>query len=302
MISLDHISEPHRVMAPTFWYGGKGRLVHKILPFLPDGRIYCEPYCGMASVFWHKKPHRVEVLNDAYGLLVNFFRCMQDKATFEELQHRIIWTPYSRSEFVKAIEVMADPDASDIDKAWAFYVGHNQGYAGKCDGAYNWGRVFLDKKGMAHIANVWRGRMKRLEWWHDRLTRVQIDNICALQCIEYWDNKDTVFYVDPPYLMETRSPGKQYRHETDMSHHEALIDLLCGIKGQAVLSCYDHPVYNPLLEHGYKKHQSKTVSYTGGKNRGQKVRGPGSGVEHMSRIETMYILDRSSIKQLSMEF
>ena len=296
-ISLDHISDSNRIMAPTPWYGGKGNLVKQIVPHLPDGNLYCEPYCGMASVFWHKQPAKIEVLNDVYGLLVNFFRCMQDKASYEELYHRIVWTLYCREEFAKAIDVMADEEASDVDKAWAFYVGHTQGYSGQCNTSGDWGRAFVSNRGMAMTTNGWRGRMKRLEWWHDKLTRVQIDNVCALQCIEYWDSADTVFYVDPPYLESTRKSLGNYRHETDDKHHADLVNLLCEIDGQAVLSCYDDPMYAKLLSAGYQKIDIKTASYTGGKNRGQMARGAGNGLEHSARVETLYILNKTSVKQ-----
>jgi len=82
------IPKPNRVMAPVTWYGGKGNIVKKIIPHIPEGYPYVEPYCGAASVFWHLSPPRkVEVLNDIYGEIINLFRVLQNPETFEELAH-----------------------------------------------------------------------------------------------------------------------------------------------------------------------------------------------------------------------
>jgi DNA adenine methylase len=60
---------------------------------------------------------------------------------------------------------------------------------------------------MAATASKWRGRLSLLETWHDRLSRVQLDNRCALQSLKYWDGAETLHYVDPPYAAETRAKG-----------------------------------------------------------------------------------------------
>ena len=33
-------------MSPVPWKGGKGMIWRKILPYLPKGKIYVEPFCG----------------------------------------------------------------------------------------------------------------------------------------------------------------------------------------------------------------------------------------------------------------
>lgn len=117
--------------APVRWYGGKGRMLAKLLPVVPEGGApYCEPYCGAASLFWRRPPAPVEVLNDLNGDLVNLFRCIQDLALFEDLKHRLTWTLYSRAEFVRALEILASDEAAGVTRAWAFFVAQNQGFAG----------------------------------------------------------------------------------------------------------------------------------------------------------------------------
>jgi DNA adenine methylase len=68
-------------------------MIAKLMRHVPlGGKPYCEPYMGAASLFFARPPAPVEVLNDLDGDLVNLFRCLQDKTTFEELKHRIRYT------------------------------------------------------------------------------------------------------------------------------------------------------------------------------------------------------------------
>ncbi len=284
---IDNIATPSRVMAPMQWYGGKGNLAKKIVPLLPDGRVYVEPFMGAASVFWHLKPPRqVEVLNDLDGEVVNLFRVLQDADLFKQFAHRITWTLYSFEEFKRALDCEStDP----LDRAWAFFVRQNQGFGGKAETEGDWGRAFVKDRGMAHTANKWRGRVKLLRAWHDRLSRVQLDNRDAIDVVTYWDSADTVFYLDPPYVGDTRKDTDVYAHECDDNFHARLVGSLLAIQGQAVLSGYDHKIYLPLEGAGWERHEFQTACHAAGRGRGSKLRGKGAATEHVARIEVLWI-------------
>jgi hypothetical protein len=103
-----------RLPAPIFLPGGKSRLVHVLLPLVPYGndvRIYAEPYCVSAALFFAKRPHPIEVLNDLDQRLVNLFRTLQDPEKFSRLKHRLRYTPYARAEFERALEILEREDA-----------------------------------------------------------------------------------------------------------------------------------------------------------------------------------------------
>jgi DNA adenine methylase len=288
---LDSIPPPPRPMAPFRWAGGKGKLVRWIIQYVPSGHIYVEPFAGAASVLWHlPKPFPVEVLNDLDGDIVNLYRVLQDKSKFEELTHKLIFTPYARTEFVRAIQTLKDPNASDIDKAWAFFVKQNQGFGGKASNAGNWGReIYNTNNGMAGNTSKWRGRLKLLRFWHERLSRVQIDCVDGIECIKYWDTPDTVFYIDPPYVLDTRKDRSLYKNEPDLAYHERLVEIILAAKGKVMLSCYDHPVYAPLVEAGWHKLTKQTVAHIAGKTRESKLQGEGTAKAHVPRTETLYL-------------
>jgi DNA adenine methylase len=285
------IKEPPRVMAPFIWPGGKGNLVKWIVQYIPYGRIYVEPFAGAASVFWHlPKPFAVEVLNDLDRDVINFYRTLKDSYKFEILFHKIVSTPYARIEFGRAIQMLKAPDVNDIDKAWAFFVRQNQGINGIGLSESNWSRaLYATNRDIAQNVSRWRSRLKMLSFWHERLREVHIYNMDAIQCIKQWDNPDTVFYLDPPYILDTRKARSIYKKEIDLSYHEKLVDILLSVKGKVILSCYDHQTYHPLTKSGWQKVTIDTVCYMAGKHRGSKTRGVGNLRLHASRRETIYI-------------
>jgi DNA adenine methylase len=288
---LDGIPIPPRPMAPFRWAGGKGMLAPWIVQYVPAGQIYVEPFAGAASVFWHlPSPFPVEVLNDSDGDIVNLYRVLQDKGKFEELAHRLIFTPYARAEFARALQIVKDPNATDIDRAWAFFVKQNQGFGGIAQTEGNWGRAAtLINNNMAATTSQWRSRLKLLRFWHERLSRVQIDCIDGIECIKYWDTPETVFYIDPPYVPDTRKDRLLYKNEPDLAHQERLVETILAAKGKVLLSCYDHPVYAPLVKAGWRKLTRKTVCHMAGKIRGSKLQGAGAAKAHVPRTETLYL-------------
>jgi DNA adenine methylase len=278
-----------KLRAPVQWFGGKGLLRARILPLIPATKVYVEPYGGAGSVLFGQEPAPVEVYNDLNGDLVNLFRVLQDPRRFRAFQHRIEHTLYSREEFVTAIETLADPEAKPADRAWAFFTAQNQGFGGKGGmSAGDWGRAFVDTAGMANTTNKWLMRLAHLPDWHRRLARVQIDNRCALGVIRYWDSRETTFYVDPPYVLATRSGRGDYAHEADDAHHRALVDTLLGIQGAAVVSGYRHPIYRPLEQAGWERTDIRTVSHAAGRVRGSGLQGIGTALAKAPRIETIW--------------
>ncbi len=68
------------------------------------------------------------------------------------------------------------------------------------------------------------------------------------------DGADTLHYIDPPYVPETRSPAnrydikhRMYRHELTRDDHAALLDFVRGLSGMVVLSGYPSALYDEAL-------------------------------------------------------
>ena len=279
-------SEKRGLPAPIWLPGGKGNMIFKLPPLVPYGddvRIYAEPYCGAASLFFAKKPHPIDVLNDLDQRLIGLFRTLQDPEKFSELKHRLLYTPYARAEFERG-------DAPLVDQAWALFVARNQAFGGNMT---SWGRVLTRVRGgIAGTVNSWLFRLSFLDEWHRRLMMAQIDCVDALEFIEYWDTEQTFFYIDPPYHPDTWAVGTTTILTVDREHHRRLVQILLGLKGLALLSGYYHPDYAPLEERGWHRYEFRTAGCVPVRSRRSGLRGAGSARKKVPRTESLWISPR----------
>jgi DNA adenine methylase len=232
------------------YVGGKGTHLSTLLPLIPQTHTYVEPYGGAASVLLNRRPSTIEVFNDLNDNLVNLFQVIRDPDTAEDFQARVEATLYSRAEFHEAVRITVHGTEDRVLRAWATYVVHNLGISGKLHTSNgNWSR---SRDQRLNTARWWR-KYERIAQVHDRFRHVQIESRDALQVIETWDSARTTFYLDPPYVLETRGDRGYYQFEQPEDHHRQLVDLLLEVEGCVVLSGYEHPVYDRLGGHGWVK-------------------------------------------------
>jgi DNA adenine methylase len=91
---------------------------------------------------------------------------------------------------------------------------------------------------MAGAVSRWLGSVEGLPEIAERLLRVQIENRPAVDVIQLYDSKDTLFYCDPPYPHESRSDTKAYGYEMTDEDHMKLAEVLKKINGKAAISSY----------------------------------------------------------------
>lgn len=67
-----------------------------------------------------------------------------------------------------------------------------------------------------------------------------------------YNRKGTLLYIDPPYLMSTRTQ-EHYRHEFyKPEQHIHLLELCKQHKGYCIISSYENELYDTVLE-GWEK-------------------------------------------------
>jgi DNA adenine methylase len=270
-------------------------MLPKLLKLIPDNKVYVEPYGGAASVLFTKAPSNLEVYNDMDWRLVNLMLVIKNKKHFEELWHRVYWTPYSFDEFKRSLDIIKNPKEHDVvTLAWAFFTAQNQSYGGIAKSAGNWGKAFTNDVGVAKKVRTYYLRVDRLPRHHQRLQDVSIESQDALQLVKKWDHPDTTFYLDPPYVPPTRVNEKVYKVDQEILHHEQLVKQLEGTQSAVVLSGYEHPVYEPLVDAGWERIDLKSYSSAAARNRNSKTRGEGSLLKHAARVEVIWRSPRAS--------
>lgn len=240
------------------YYGGKFRIAPWIVSFFPKHTTYVEPFGGAASVLLRKMPSQTDIYNDLNSEIVNLFKVLRDPEQAAQLQRLLELTPYSREEWKSCYAICNDP----IEQARRTIV---LGFMG-----FNASKAVVRKPNGFRTCSSGHHKLPdnfiRYGEFIPVLTRklrgVIIENTDANKLMLTHDRKTTLHYVDPPYLMETRSYAfNGYAVETStLNQHEELIDTLINLKGFVVMSCYDHEMYQKLLDAGFSKYQKTTVN------------------------------------------
>ena len=229
------------------WYGGKYSHLDFILPNLPEDAVhFCDVFGGSAAVLINRRPAPVETYNDIDSELVNFFETLRNQGP--KLIKGISLTPFSREELIKACR--PEPNLTKLERARRFYVRARQTRTGlaQTSSEGRWAHcVLTSRAGMAGAVSRWLGAIDGFSEIVQRLLRVQIENAPALEVIERYDTEDTLFYIDPPYVHESRGDSKAYGHEMTDAEHTNLGNLLHSIKGRAVVSGYRTTLYDKLF-------------------------------------------------------
>lgn len=247
------------------YYGGKWRLAPWVIQHFPDHRVYVEPFGGAASVLLRKPRSQHEVYNDLNQDLVNFFRVVRNPATARKLVAALKVTPFSRTEFDRAYQTRSNP----IENARRLVVRSFMGFNGSgASSGKRSGFRWQVSKNRQSAALSWMNYPQSLSKIVERLRHVVIEQRPAEEVIQAYDKADTLFYVDPPYLWETRAKNAKYngyQYEMSNNAHEQLLNQLRNTKASVVLSGYDNPMYNEMLL-GWHKYSCQTRT-TGGRAR-----------------------------------
>ncbi len=242
--------------------GSKWNLADRLVRLIPEHHSYVEPYFGSGAVFFRKPPSAIETINDLDSDVVNLFRCIQKDS--DRLARLVMTTPYAREEYER--QFGGPPHtlyASDFQRAAGFLVRCWQGYGFRTDGSkVGWKRDVRGRE-RAYAVWDWYRLPERILETAERLRKVQIEHRPALEVIRDFDYPDVFIYLDPPYLLGTRSGGrKQYGHEMTDADHEELLEEIGGSRARVMISGYASEMYDGRLE-GWRKQLFRSCAQGG---------------------------------------
>ena len=224
------------------YFGAKSQMVDKIWSILPPHRIWVDVFGGGGSVTWSKPKSTVEIYNDV-GNVALFFRVLRDNT--DELMRRIELTCSSRQEKEECYAILHSlPGVYDeVEIARAFFVQVVQSF-----------RHTEDDKTWLNKFNP--DREKIVEWNYFtqmlypiayRCKQMRIERKDFRYILDRYDTKETLFYCDPPYDLNSRKGGG-YEHELTENDQCELLASLSLIQGNAIVSGYHSDIYDTLLE------------------------------------------------------
>ncbi|EJF5604168.1 DNA adenine methylase [Salmonella enterica] len=249
------------VAPPVTWFGSKSRLVKNIVTHFPLHQTFVDVFGGSGAVLLGKRPSKVEVYNDLNHKMASLFRVLSDQAKTRELVRRLELTPYSREEFQLA-RVSVEMEVDEIELARLMIVVQRQSHGGL---AKQWSYC-VDAPAGGYSASVrkFHAGIERLPDIQERMRKVQVENLCWRDLLPRYDRDNTLFYLDPPYVPDTRIHGSYEKEMTVGDHHDMVAQLL-ALKGMCILSGYRTDVYLPLEKAGWKRVEIETFAATSSK-------------------------------------
>lgn len=215
------------VKQPLTYHGGKTKIAKRIIEKIPPHSLYCEPYCGGASVFFAKELATVNIINDYNKCLIIFYRTLVEQP--KALLRKINVTLHSRDSYNHARYIYANPTLfDDVDISWAVWVLSKQGFSGQLDSGF-----CVCKTTRQMVTKVHNG--KDMTDAIAKLDNATIENMSAIECIIRYDKENSVFFIDPPYV------GTKLAHYSkDFSKNDLLVllDTISSIKGKFILTMY----------------------------------------------------------------
>lgn len=234
LLGLDsHETEPRNqyIKAPFGYVGAKYRSLEHILPRLPYAEVWNEVCGGSGVISINRRPSKLEIFNDRYSGVTDFYRVIRDKDSMNALIRRLRLIVHSREEFIWSRDTWiqcSDP----VERAARWYYMIRNSFVSK---GQQWARTL---KAPVNWVDRIQNSLALFPIFHERFRNFQIENLDALQCLKDYDSHDTVHYVDPDY--QATGAGV-YKHGVD--HHQ-LMHLIPGLKGFVAVSGYPNPLYD----------------------------------------------------------
>ena len=232
---------------PVQWYGGKNRpgVLAWLLPLLPPMPVYVEPFGGSGVVLLARERAAIrDVYNDLNTEIVTLYRALQ-REDVDLLLAETYLTPWHRGELARALATRGDQALGERELARRALVALRQGRGGQTD--RNTATCFsysVQKAGSRH----WPTILDRVPRIVPRVRQWTIEQRDALEVLAAHDDRDTLFYVDPPYL----NADQAYAHRFPPERHEQLADVLHQTQGLVAISGYRTPEYDRWFRGWYR--------------------------------------------------
>lgn len=254
VVRLDSVEAVERAieepMKPILRYpGAKWSAVEWVISHLVKTPHYVEPYAGSAAVYFNlpwRPAHAV--LNDLSGDMVNLFRVLREQP--EALIDAVAMTPYARAEYDavqgKGGALVRTGEPLEDARRWVVRCWMAQG--GRVGNRSGWAHGGTSNNDMPAR---WRRLPEALWAVVEPLRHAEIECRPAVEVMRRMASPDTLLYLDPPYVLSTRTDAhhgrKAYQHEMADADHAELLEAANAHPGPVALSGYRCTLYDDRL-------------------------------------------------------
>jgi DNA adenine methylase len=222
--------------APFGWVGGKSRSIREIIPHLPYRYKWVDHFLGSGIVTLNRKESELEICNDRFSGITSFYRVLKDKTRYKELLDYLYTTIHSREEFYHCRDTWCT-EIDDVTRAakWYYMVFHS---------VISKGQAFA-RATNSKVSNVISRNLELFPAVHQRIAKIQFENLDFETCFNDFDDHRTVHYFDPPYI--GTDPGI-YKHSWTDDDLMRLLNCIARAKGFCALSGYPNATIDNYLK------------------------------------------------------
>ncbi|SEU04205.1 DNA adenine methylase [Lacrimispora sphenoides] len=255
------MNEKYNVARAWGYYGGKAKVVDRILSCLPlEYTSWHELFIGGGSITFSKeKPaccHK-EVINDYDRTISNFYRVLSDKQMGKRLMDELLHQGMNKVTFMKAREYVLynNNRMYDFELAVSTYIEISQSFSALRNNYAVGRKESTYENAIKHHLPRVRERL---------LSGIDIKSEDAIMLLDgIREDYGAMVYLDPPYRSELRN-GRGYRCELNTLQQIRLLRVLQKCKCRVMLSGYRDEIgpdlYDSyLLPYGFKLYKLSEV-------------------------------------------
>jgi DNA adenine methylase len=247
-----------KARAFTKTHGGKFYLARRIVELLPDHMYYVEPFAGGLSVLLNKPRCKDEYAYDtnqdlinAWDMIAHYPLIMQRNFQAIGLNEHGMRNAFDATGPGDGALPWRQPGMREIEWAYHFIV-RNRMSRGGFGRDFAW-QTTRKRGGLPAEVNSWRNFVEGIPALSARVHRVLFFALDGINAIQYFNDQNTLLYVDPPYLPATRTARKAYGdHELSVERHVELLAVLKQTRARVALSGYANDLYDQSLR-GWKR-------------------------------------------------
>jgi DNA adenine methylase len=187
--------------------------------------------------------------------MVQIFRALRDEPG--EFISRVKRVVYSEEVFKRAQKRAENPFDDYMHQAINEFILRRMSRGG-LKTHFAWSK--RTRGGKPGDVNAWETIIEELPRISERLKNVYILNKPAIEVIQAFNDKETLLYLDPPYLPVTRTTKDVYENEMSQDDHIELAKALKSFKGKAIISGYLSKLYKRLYD-GWNAHRKKIANH-----------------------------------------
>ena len=201
--------------------GGKQRLVKTIINKMPPHEIYIEPFFGGGAVYWKKEPVKKEIINDLDSDIMKWLKYIK-KHNIDDSK-----LPKDLSTIKKLSLFYSKKPANKEQALTKDLIKHCNSFSG---------RDVRHENDIYNNSNPYN-KLKNIDKYKERLKNTIILNEDYIKVIKKYDNKKSLFFLDPPYENSVLYTDTGYAQTA--IDYEKMADTLKSLKGKFILTIND---------------------------------------------------------------